>query len=346
MLRTRGLIRNIEYRGNIEAFLISAVAAVLGIRLFLTITNYPTVGGHFFHISHMLWGGLLMLISMAMLLLFLDNDIKRISAVIGGLGFGTFIDEIGKFITSDNNYFYKPSFALMYITLIGFYLTLHLINRKKEFSDDEYLINSIEIMKDAVVDDLDPQEKHRALFYLSRSNPDSPISLTLQKLYKHLETIHPPQPSLLRTLQIETKLFYEGLINTRWFRRALVIFFLVQASASILIAILLLIERNTFVLPALLLSHTFTSKSFNSIHFITTLISGFFIILGIMQIYSSRIDAFRWFKRSMLVSILLSQVFAFYFHPTRAFATFLFNILILTTLNYMIDNEKSLKKVT
>ncbi len=346
MITTKGLIRNIEYRGHTEAFIISAIAAILGIRLFLTITNYPTIGGDLFHLSHMLWGGLLLATALGMMLVFLNNDVKRVAAVMGGLGFGTFIDEIGKFITLDNNYFFKPSFALMYILFIVIYIVLHLMNRKREFTEEEYLINSIEIMKDAVMNELDSQEKQRALLYLSRSDTNSPIKKTLQQLYTQLETIHPPHPSLFRSIQIEAKMFYHGLIGKLWFRRALIVFFLTQALISILIAILLLIERNTSVLPALLLSHTFTSKSFNSIHFITTLVSGLFIVLGIMKLHNSRIIALQWFKRSMLVSILLSQVFAFYFHPARAFATLLFNVLILTTLNYMIDNEKEAHEVT
>lgn len=346
MIIKKGLIRNIEYRGHMEAFIISAVTAILGIRVFLSFANYPSLGGDFFHISHMLWGGLLMAVAMVMTLVFLDNDIKRIAAVIAGLGFGTFIDEIGKFITRDNDYFYKPSFALMYVTFILIYLTLHLVNRKKEFSDKEYLVNSIEIMKDAVNNELDPQEKKKALLYLSRSNPENHISLTLKELYAELDTIHQPEPSLLRAVQIEIKQLYEALINKRWFKRGLIIFFLIQAGISLMIALLLLIEKNTFVLPALLLSHTFTSESFNGLHFITTLASSIFVLLGIMQIYTSRLEALRWFKRSVLVSVLLSQVFAFYFHPTRAFATFLFNILILTSLNYMIDNEKESKDIT
>ncbi|CAN5245460.1 hypothetical protein BH09PAT2_BH09PAT2_11190 [soil metagenome] len=346
MITKKTLIRDIEYRGQMEVFIISAIAAILSIRLFLSFTHFPTIGGRFFHISHMLWGGLLMVFAMMLLLIFLDRDIKRVSAVIGGLGFGTFIDEIGKFITRDNNYFYKPSFALMYITFVLIYLALHLFNRKRKFSKKEYLINSIELMKEAVINDLDTQEKQKALLYLSRSEKNDPISHTLKTLYMQLETIHPPDPSIFRYIQTQTKKFYIALINKPGFRNLLIAFFLIQAGVSLAIAVLLLIEKNAFTLPALLLSHSFSSDSFNKIHFISTFISAVFIFFGIIQVYISRLDAYIWFKRAILVSILLSQVFGFYFDPTRAFATFLFNILILTTLNYMIDNEKELKNIT
>jgi hypothetical protein len=115
MINPQLLIRYIHYKLLIEEFLISSLVAILSIRFFLKISNYPRLGGDILHISHMLWGGLLMFIAIILLLTLMNNEVKRVAAIIGGLGFGTFIDELGKFITSDNNYFYQPTFALIYI---------------------------------------------------------------------------------------------------------------------------------------------------------------------------------------------------------------------------------------
>jgi hypothetical protein len=84
--------------------------------VFLHLSGYPTVGGESLHIAHMLWGGLLMLVALLLLLGFLGKPVKSAAAVIGGAGWGTFIDELGKFLTHDNDYFFEPTFALIYVT--------------------------------------------------------------------------------------------------------------------------------------------------------------------------------------------------------------------------------------
>src|SRR5450756_1412272 len=66
------LVRNAQAGSLLEAFLVSAAAAVLGIRFFLGLTGYPQIGGAGLHIAHMLWGGLLMLVSVVILLGFLS----------------------------------------------------------------------------------------------------------------------------------------------------------------------------------------------------------------------------------------------------------------------------------
>ena len=52
-------VRSFYGEDLLENFLVSAVASVLLIRLFLSLTDYPQIGGPGLHLAHMLWGGLL-----------------------------------------------------------------------------------------------------------------------------------------------------------------------------------------------------------------------------------------------------------------------------------------------
>src|SRR3982074_2875166 len=108
-------IRNLDAGQLLETFLVSAVAAFLGVRFFLGVTGYPRLGGGGLHIAHMLWGGAVVGAAVLLVLSDLGQRIRRAAAIIAGLGFGLFIDELGKFITSDNNYFYRPAIALIYL---------------------------------------------------------------------------------------------------------------------------------------------------------------------------------------------------------------------------------------
>ena len=111
MKQSNVFVRNLEASEYFEVFFVSAVLTILVIRLFLRLTGYPQIGNSNLHIAHMLWGGLLMLISIMILLFFLTRRVEWWAALFGVIGFGTFIDEVGKFVTQDNDYFFQPAVA-------------------------------------------------------------------------------------------------------------------------------------------------------------------------------------------------------------------------------------------
>lgn len=112
------LIKRSEADEHLELFFVSAVSAILVIRFLLALTGYPQLSPGDLHIAHMLWGGIFMLVAQMLLLTYSNRAIGLICAVIGGIGFGTFIDELGKFITKDNDYFFRPTVAILYVFFV------------------------------------------------------------------------------------------------------------------------------------------------------------------------------------------------------------------------------------
>jgi hypothetical protein len=98
-----------------DTFLFAAAATVLITRAFLMVTGYPKVGGNSqLHAAHVLWGGLLLGVAMSIMMVSVGSGMKFWASLIGGIGFGLFIDEVGKFLTKDVNYFFKPAIAIIY----------------------------------------------------------------------------------------------------------------------------------------------------------------------------------------------------------------------------------------
>lgn len=139
--------------------LLSFGASVTLTRLFLAMTGYPQLGGGELHIAHALWGGLLLYIASLLPLILANRWVYMAAAVLAGLGVGLFIDEVGKFITKSNDYFYPLAAPIVY----GFFLlsTLLYLRVRRPFSRNvrAELYRVFDAMEEVLEQDLDPQER-------------------------------------------------------------------------------------------------------------------------------------------------------------------------------------------
>lgn len=347
-MRRRILIRNFDTGFYLETFLVAAVAAILTIRLFLSLTGYPQLGGGGLHIAHVLWGGLLMMASIIILFSFLGKAAEFFGAMVGGVGFGAFIDEVGKFVTSDNDYFYRPAVSIMYVIFILLFITGRALQSRSEFSSREYLLNALHEMEEVALDDLDEEEKKRALVYLEKSDASNPLVAALKDSLSRANLSERAPRGWLSRLKVLVRNFYRRIIRLRWFKRALVLFFIGQLIFKLVYVFVLIFFvglRREQILDYRIIGRVAEQMRHLSIldwaGLGFSLLSAFFVLCGVVFLRRSRLFAYRMFERSILVSIFLSQVFAFYKEQFSALVGLLFNIIILLALRFMIEREKT-----
>lgn len=87
-------------------------------RLYLMASGYPKIGGSTYHIAHALFGGLLLVISCVLQLMSSGRTAIVWAAILAGVGLGLFIDEVGKFITADNDYFFPLAAPIIYLAFL------------------------------------------------------------------------------------------------------------------------------------------------------------------------------------------------------------------------------------
>jgi hypothetical protein len=230
---TRRGVRNVEFGDLQETFLVTAVVTILVIRTRLWATNYPQLGGHGLHIAHLLWGGIFTVIAIGMLLTYLGRGVRHPAAVIGGIGFGFFIDELVKFITSDNSYFYKPAAGIVCMIFIGLFLLNQRMRRHRRFSSREYICNAIDLVAEAARRDLDEREKRRALEMLSKADQQDPMVAPLRRLLEELDSIAAPRPSFPMRWVREVQRRYFGLVKRPAFRKWIGLIFALWALLSL-----------------------------------------------------------------------------------------------------------------
>src|SRR5882757_2884388 len=171
MIRVVRLVRNVEFAQLFDTFFITAITTILVVRFSLKLTGYPQVGSSVLHISHLLPGSVLMLAAILLLLGAINRAVRGFAAVIAGVGFGLVLDEIGKFITKDNNYFFHATPGLIYLTFVFLYLAVRYVARR-QLTQNDYMANVFDLLKDAAINDLDKREYEHAKLLLSHVSPN------------------------------------------------------------------------------------------------------------------------------------------------------------------------------
>jgi hypothetical protein len=202
--------------------LLSYAASIALTRLFLELTGYPQLGNQTLHIAHVLWGGLLLFISATLMLIYANRWVYRLGAVLAGVGVGLFMDEVGKFITQTNDYFYPPAASIIYaffLLVAIFYMEVRKPNRRDARLE---LYSALDAFEEVLERDLDPVERaslEERLHFIVENAEHYEYANLAEELLQFIQSSH---IQLVERRPSRFERFFEFLtgIDERWLTRA------------------------------------------------------------------------------------------------------------------------------
>jgi hypothetical protein len=335
-LLIRGLPRDPQASLRIMAMLVSAVATVLVVRGFLAATGYPQLGGRGLHIAHVLWGGVLMVLGLVLLLSFAGPVIRPAAAVLSGVGIGLFIDEIGKFVTSDNDYFYRPAAALMYVFVATLVLAAHLLHGRRAHHPAEHLAAAVDQTVAGVVGGFTPRRRIQVYAQLRRAS-GAPGTEQARALVRAV----PADPvELFGPLSLINRRLLNRRRRTHRLRRRL----RARRTARILSVVTAAILIGQLTYAAVQFSSELLNRLTHSsdrsatapagwlpllLGLGSTVVCAALIALGLRRIRRDTMAAYQWFYRALLVNLLFTRVFQFDVEQFLATISVLLDVVLL-----------------
>ena len=311
------------------------------IRLQLWITNYPSLSPGKLHIAHLLWGGLFMTAAIWMLASYIGRRMVAPGVILGGIGFGFFIDEVGKFVTADNNYFFKPTAAIIYVVFIVLFFASKWIGRRR-MSERERLGNAAALASERFMDGMGPYERQTAIDLLLpiRSNPQA------AELLDAIQSEKPDpeeNPGRLERLVLWMQRTYDGWVQTPGFQVAMIGAVIV----GILITAFGIVELIFFSgSPSSVPVASYRGDGLSSLrvgNVIPLISSTITCAIGAAGIWplmrGDRIKAYRRFRLALQISIFITYPFIFAEDSFSAVTGMLITLAALGTVSAMLRQE-------
>jgi hypothetical protein len=334
------LARNIDSAILAELFLVNSVLSILAIRVFLSITDYPQLGGGDLHIAHMLWGGVLMITAIFILLFSIGKSGLFLSSILGGLGFGTFIDELGKFITSDNDYFFRPTIAIIYLVFVMLFFIFRYMLVRSPLSPREYLINASDLLKDIIAtEDYDMEDVKKLNYLLDQSAANPKLKELFIQIAQKFKTDREYKQSKYFILKKFLRTKFLQIIHTKRFKELLnsiFIFRIFFILGSVTVSLFLYAGKNFFDI--------FSEVGFFEVGIlISAFTTNVIVILGLYRYKTNTLKRLNWFRTSTLFSILFFTFFSFYFNQLSAVFGLVMEILLYYAIDIIISVESKPK---
>lgn len=339
------LIKRVNASGILLNFLIWAILSLFSMRLFLVVFNNPTVGRGNWHIAHVLWGGLFMLAGIIIFSVFYGKNSIKYASIFAGIGWGLFIDEIGKYITRDNNYWFRPAIIFIYISFILLFFLYRILEKKSIPNRISLWHELLEDCEELINNDLEITEKKELLHKINKFGKLSPSTLE-RKLILDLKKLVMSTPAkkdkhqfnLAKFIATSLQISYSHLFKKKLVFYGLFTYSIWYIGDKSVDTIRLLIYSNKFSLLQDYYRHyDFFSKAdvyMITLKFIIEIIVATLFALGLVNwLRRKTIKGIRFYQWGLLVNIFIGSLLKFYFEQFSGIFSLILALIVWTWLD-------------
>jgi hypothetical protein len=339
--------------------LIAFGATVLLVRLFLELTGYPRLGGATLHIAHMLYGGIALSAAALLMLIYATPTVNRIAAILTGIGLGLFFDEIGKFITANNDYFYRPAAPIIYIISLIIALLLYLLRRRQaKPTDAELMVSALE-NAELLLEGQQTEQQHRMIdaeldrIIATMRDPDYVQLAHALRQFADSETVLPGHTRLQMIKQrIEQWLLGNFMHHQMLFTRLMIVLLAINSIGSLLTFTVALVapaaapelarQIERLYIETGLRAFSPFKLSIDSADLLLNFVTATLTLYGITLFVSGRKQhGLYWIQLTLILQLCVVNVFTFY---VEQFSAALLTLADLGILLYVRTYQHQLKQ--
>lgn len=321
-----GVARDTAAVRHLVTFLVVTVATVLVTRFLLAASGYPQVGGGGLHVAHVLWGGLAMALAVVVLLSWVGPALRSFGAILGGVGLGLFVDEIGKFVTSDNDYFYAPAAALIYAVVVVLVLLVEALHGRRAHHPAEYLSVATDRAVAGVAGGFTDAEREEARSLVRRGGGE-PGASEVAALVEAVPRDDVSVPDPVRALVRRGSAWFTDALELRWAAAVVLVAVLGSALGSLVVALRVLtgdVDVPLWVGVGILAAVVATVAC---------------VVVGVLVGRDDRRAGAVWVRRGVLVSLLVTQLLAFRAVQWVAVAGLVVDLLVVAALGVALGRD-------
>lgn len=255
-----------------------------------------------------------------------DRIWKPPVAIIFGVGLGLFIDEVGKFVTRDNDYFFQPAVAIMYVTFLLIFFSTRFIAHIDKRPAEEHLYFASDVLARSWVGPISETERQAALRAVKEYGGTSKNAAALRTALENLDTSH-DNDGRIWLLWDDFWKRCQAVLASRQFQR--------------LMFAIIILHALSYALVILFIGDVSLPDSFSDwLNLAWQATVAALLFLGaIAWVRRKRTTALTYFYYGTFVTLIVGQVFTFATSQFYGLIELVINVAILAGLRGSIESQ-------